>query len=258
MKIKVHFHTSLHKYTSNVSEFTFDVADFLGLSYALKSTFEELILKFTDISNFETSKDLLLILDQDKKLITETTIIKNPKYITEVYVVPTISGGGGGKSGIILGAAIAAFAFFALPALLAAGGAVGAAGGAAGGAAVGGAAGGAAGGSFLAQSAAAYSGLTGVAGYAAQTLMGIGINLILGGIMSLFQKKPSAPEQETDIQDRKDNDAFGSLTNSTDSSNSLALIYGMHRQGGQFVSGYVKTANHGKNDIVKVGEEFNV
>lgn len=244
MRIKVNFHKTLHKYTKGYSEFTFEVNSFNELSYAIKNTFEELIVKFMDFSNFTTSKDILIMLDDKKQLITEKTILRNPTDIHEVYVVPSISGGGGGKSGIILGAAIAAFAFFAIPAIAGATGALGSGTLAAGTT------------STLGSAASAFSGLSGAAGFAARTLLGIGINLVLGGLASLFTKKPKPKDQELDRPERRDNNAFGSLTNSTSSDNTVPMVYGMHRIGGQLVSGYIKTRDHGKNDIVKVGEEF--
>lgn len=244
MRIKVNFHKTLHKYTKGYSEFTFEVNNFNELSYAIKNTFEELVTKFMDFSNFTTNKDILIMLDNNKSLITEKTILRNPTDIPEVYVVPSISGGGGGKSSIILGAAIAAFAFFAIPALAGAAGALGSGTLAAGTT------------TTLGSAASAFSGLTGFAGFAAQSLLGVGINLILGGLAALFSKKPKPKDTELDRPERTENNAFGSLTNSTNSDNSVQMLYGMHRIGGQLVSGYVKTRDHGKNDIIEVGEEF--
>ena len=34
------------------------------------------------------------------------------------------------------------------------------------------------------------------------------------------------------------------------------MRYGMTRIGGHLVSGYVKTFNHGKNDLIEVSEQF--
>ena len=49
---------------------------------------------------------------------------------------------------------------------------------------------------------------------------------------------------------------LGSITNSTQSGTPIALHYGLVRVGGQFVSGYVESEEHGKNDIVNVGDKF--
>ena len=53
-----------------------------------------------------------------------------------------------------------------------------------------------------------------------------------------------------------DNNLFNGLTNTTSSNNNVPIIYGQMRSAGQLVSGYVKTTNHGKGDLIQVSEQF--
>jgi predicted phage tail protein len=54
----------------------------------------------------------------------------------------------------------------------------------------------------------------------------------------------------------RENGAFESLTNSTSSGTPIPLHYGMPRVSGQFLSGYVDSTQHGKNDLIKVRDKF--
>jgi len=42
----------------------------------------------------------------------------------------------------------------------------------------------------------------------------------------------------------------------TSSNNNVPIIYGQVRSAGQLVSGYIKTTNHGKGDLIQVSEQF--
>jgi predicted phage tail protein len=79
-------------------------------------------------------------------------------------------------------------------------------------------------------------------------------NIAMSFISSLFNKKPKA-QQETD-QSTRENGMFGGLTNSTQSGTPIALHYGLVRVAGQFISGYIESEEHAKNDVVKVGDKF--
>ena len=84
-----------------------------------------------------------------------------------------------------------------------------------------------------------------------------GLNMVLSGVMGLFTKTPKPPEKQTpDVQERVDNNLFNGLTNTTSSNNNVPIIYGQMRSAGQLVSGYVKTTNHGKGDLIQVSEQF--
>jgi len=94
-----------------------------------------------------------------------------------------------------------------------------------------------------------FSSLAGMPSFA-QSILG---NLALSVVSSLFTKKPKP--METDNSTRE-NGMFGSLTNTSQSGTPIPLVYGHFRVAGQFLSGYIESEQHGKNDVVDVGEQF--
>jgi len=140
-----------------------------------------------------------------------------------IHIVPAIVGGGG-KRGIIAILAAAAF-FFALPVALAASSA---------GAGLG---------------AAAVAGIGSIPGAIAAlgpVMSNIVVNIGLALVAALFAPKAQKAEST------RENDAFGSLVNSTNSGTPVALHYGLVRVAGQLISGYISTVNHGRNEEVNV------
>ena len=79
-------------------------------------------------------------------------------------------------------------------------------------------------------------------------------NLALGVVSSIFNKKPKASQQTESTT--RENGMFGSLTNTSTSGTPVPLHYGQVRVAGQFLSGYINSEEHGKNDNVKVGDQF--
>ena len=72
-------------------------------------------------------------------------------------------------------------------------------------------------------------------------------------MMSPSPKIQTAGKADTgDGGPRRNNDAFGGLVNTTTTGVPLALHYGYSRVGGQFISGYLKTIDHQKNDVISV------
>ena len=94
-----------------------------------------------------------------------------------------------------------------------------------------------------------FSSLAGMPSFA-KNILG---NLALSVVSSLFTKKPKP--METDNSTRE-NGMFGSLTNTSESGTPIPLVYGHFRVAGQFLSGYIESEQHGKNDVVDVGEQF--
>ena len=86
----------------------------------------------------------------------------------------------------------------------------------------------------------------------------IATNVAISVVSRAFQRQPTATGVSTGSTDEavRENGIFGSLTNSTTSGTPVALHYGMPRISGQFLSGYIESTEHGKADIVKVGESF--
>ena len=163
-----------------------------------------------------------------------------------VYVAPLVSGGGGKRGTLLL---LMAFAVFAGPAiaasLSASAGGVAAQAGVMGGIPASGA--GTAGGGF-------FAGLGKAFGAMPSFMRSIVGNLALGVVSSIFYKKPKASQQTESTT--RENGMFGSLTNTSTSGTPVPLHYGQVRVAGQFLSGYINSEEHGKNDNVKVGDQF--
>ena len=147
-----------------------------------------------------------------------------------IHIVPAIVGGGG-KRGIIAVLAAAAF-FFALPvaaAAMSAGAGLG---------------------------SAAIAGVASIPGAIAAlgpVMSNLVVNIGLALVSALFAPKAQKAEST------RENDAFGSLVNSTNSGTPVALHYGLVRVAGQLISGYISTVNHGKNEQVNVyGQKIGV
>jgi predicted phage tail protein len=185
----------------------------------------------------------------DKKLVPLTNndfIIKRIKKDDEFYVVPAICGGGGKKTSNLLKiAAIATAAFVVGPQIAAAfsgggGAALGMSPGAMGGAI----------GAGATSTAAATGGIFGT-GITASTLA---VNAGLALVTSLFTQSPESIKS-TD-QAVRANDMFGSLQSTISSGTPIPLIYGMHRTAGHLVSGHIDAVEHGKNDLIRVVDQF--
>lgn len=233
MQIKIHFHKIFQPFTK-VNEITIDVDDFMGLSLALQNLFPNLKrhIGFNNSSQTNAHFDGISFITREKTIVTDRELYKNcmPEKHSEIWVVPCLMGGGGGStSSIIMGLAFAAIAVFALPALAPAFG-------------------------------IATSGFGGLAasgtilGGLAKSLLGFGINLILSGIMQIFQPRPKPNEPTTDANTRRNNDPFDGLANTLSAGQPIPLTYGLNRLAGQFASGYIKTINHGRDDVIKVSD----
>ena len=77
--------------------------------------------------------------------------------------------------------------------------------------------------------------------------------MALALVSSIFTSKPKPMETDTST---RENGMFGSLTNTSESGTPIPLVYGHFRVAGQFLSGYIESEQHGKNDIVNVGDKF--
>ena len=74
------------------------------------------------------------------------------------------------------------------------------------------------------------------------------------GVSMLLMPKAGSGAAESS----RDNDAFGSLVNTTTSGMPIALNYGLVRVAGQLVSGYVKTMESDKDDIITLKDVTSV
>lgn len=193
------------------------------------------------------SDETYALLDNDLNIVTqEDLLIKKVKEGSTIYLTPMIVGGGGKRGGL-----------FAVAAIVGIGMATGGFGlAAAPSAAIPGMAGGGFGSGLAAvgtaptASGGLLAGFGGMGGFA-RSLVG---NIAMSLLSSLFTKKPKS-QADTD-QSTRESGMFGSLTNSTQSGTPIGLHYGLVRVGGQFISGYIESEEHGKNDNVEVGDKF--
>ena len=89
--------------------------------------------------------------------------------------------------------------------------------------------------------------------------MSIGVSMVLSGVMAMVMKPPKPDmtgQQTTDTEARMENKIFNGLQNTTKSNTPVAMVYGRTRLGGQFVSGEIRTFDHGKNETVNVNLLF--
>lgn len=75
----------------------------------------------------------------------------------------------------------------------------------------------------------------------------VGLNLALMGVAMLLM-----PKTNTKADNSRDNDMFGSLTNTTASGTPIPLHYGLVRVAGQLVTGYTKTIENAKNEEISL------
>lgn len=215
-----------------------DVVPYL---YSMHPKFKKYML---EVEQNEFAENVF-ILDSDFRIIeSDEAQMRRVKDDDVLYLVPGITGGGGKRGGLfaaiaLIGVAAATGGFglaaapgAALPASAAAVNTSTAAGVAA-------ASGG--GGLF-----ASFSALPGFA----KSIIG---NMALALVSSIFTSKPKPMETDTST---RENGMFGSLTNTSESGTPIPLVYGHFRVAGQFLSGYIESEQHGKNDIVNVGDKF--
>tara|TARA_R110001592_G_scaffold280259_4_gene547648 strand:+ start:4381 stop:5046 length:666 start_codon:yes stop_codon:yes gene_type:complete len=182
-------------------------------------------------------------LDKNLNVITqETMTLKKLKADSIVYVVPCISGGGG-KRGFLMFAIFVGVMVFTggLGAFAAPTAGIGTAGATTTAATT-------SGGGFFASMKASFAAMPSFA----KSIIG---NLALSLLGSIFTKKPKAQDQVD--SSTRGSDMFGSLQNSTQSGTPIPLVYGQMRVGGQFISGYLNTTEHGQDTIINVKEQFN-
>ena len=236
--VTLKFHSNLQKYTNGVSEHTLEVYDLVDIRNSLEHLFPKLRKHIRRIRAGSNSRENIALVSNHRRVDYTLNYLK--KDDTEFYVVPLFIGGGSNFGKILLGAALIGAVILTGGAAAPGLGAVASAGG------MGFAAGGAA--------AAGAAGLT-LGGIA----MSIGVSMVLSGVMGMLMK-PSVPgvqgQQTSDSEARKENKIFSGLANSTSSHIPVPLVYGRTRVGGQFVSGEIRTFQHGKNETVIVGDSF--
>jgi len=243
--VTLKFHPTIQKYTNGVNEHTVNVNDFVDIKNCLASLFPLLGLHMKRIRAGANRRENIALVNKDKRVLQTEDYFLNrlDKEDTEFYVVPLFIGGGGdGLTGIVIGAALVALVVFtggtALAPMAGAGltsmGTVGAVG--------------------------AFSTLGAVGGIGiGSMLMSMGVSMIISGVMGMIMKPPKPDfdgSQTTDSEARSENKIFQGLQNTIDSNVPVPIMYGRIRIGGQFVSGEIRTIEHGRNEFIKVSALF--
>jgi predicted phage tail protein len=207
---------------TGVKSHTFAVDSLSDIKDALAVLFPKIRKYIRQISAGTLRENLSLVTLQGKILTREDYYI-NKIDNKELTLVPIIAGSGRGL-GIILGIILIAAAVFLGGAPLALGGT----------------------GAGFVGSTTALGGLVSAGG-----LLKMGIGLVLSGLMQMLMKPPEM-KGPSDTAQRRNNDMFDALDNTTDPSTSIPLIYGMPRVAGQMLSGHVETISHGESDTIYV------
>ena len=153
-------------------------------------------------------QETFTILDKNLREMTQDELFMRKPHAEDMLYIVPAIMGGGGKRGALALLAAAALIYFA-PALLG-----------------------------ISSTASTLFGLTTV-GTLTST---IGLNLALMSVTMLVA--PKTPKTEPS----RDNNAFGSLVNTTSSGIPVALHYGLVRVAGQLITGYIKTNDKADGD----------
>lgn len=226
MLVTIKPHSSFSKYFS-ATEYVADFKTYYDIIFYLNAMHRRFI-NYLRIQRAQKIEESFVFLDKNLKIINPNELkFKHARDGDVIHIVPAVVGGGGKRGGILAALAIAMFVFIPIAAGAAAAGAaapVGASVAAAGGA-----------GGTVASTLGSMSGF----------LQNLVVNIGLALLSSLFATKPS--EENT-----RQNDMFGSLTNSTASGTPVPLNYGLMRVAGQLISGYVLSVGHGKTQNLNV------
>jgi hypothetical protein len=243
----VHFHKAIRKYTNGEASFTSDGISYFEVIQNCISMFPELEKLFKSFIKEKDRHEELAIIVEGEVLDLDKLWFPAKE---DFFLCPLIYGAGKVFKIVAIIAIIVVVAYVAGPALFAGAGAgsSGLTAGALGAKAVGAA--GALGGAGTAAAGGGFS----LGSFLARQLVSIAVNLALGALAPTPPKQAPSKVSETEV--RKNNDSFEGLTNTFTTTAAIPLHYGEVRVAGQFVSGYVKTINHGKDDIIRVVDYF--
>ena len=243
--INVKIHSSFKQYFEG-TDFMVDAYNPDSLNDYLRAVHPKFGNYIRQIESGEAEESYSLV-DSNYNLIENDSFgLKRFREGDIVYVAPLVSGGGGKRGNLLL---LLAFAVIAGPTIEAA-----IKGGAAASATAGGFVGPYPVGPTAAPGGGFFAGLGKAFGAMPSFMRSIVGNLALGVVSSIFNKKPKASQQTESTT--RENGMFGSLTNTSTSGTPVPLHYGQVRVAGQFLSGYINSEEHGKNDNGKVGDQF--
>lgn len=228
------FHKSLWKFTEGAQEHTLEADSYLYLINNCIELFPKLKRIFKQISSSRHSKQELTLI-VDGKILPLENLMFIPKG-KDITLCPII-GGSGKVFTIIAIVVILAFTIWNPAGLVTVPGLTVAV----------------TGGSI----AAGTAGL--VVGAGLTTLGSLLVGIAFSLALSLIAPTPSGPGRAEAAESggaRAANEVFGGLVNTSAQRTIIGLTYGLNRLAGQFISGYVKTINHGKEDTVSVEKQF--
>ena len=234
---------SVFKNHFDKSDYQINVNNYYDIEFYLRGVHPRFNNYIRQIQTGEANESFALV-DSNLRIIgKEQMTLKKVKDGDIIYLVPVITGGGG-KRGFLIGAAIVALSF-AAPALgfgpppIPGGGFAQTIGGDS------------LGGELLRGGIKLFTGLPSFV----QSIIG---NLALSLITSLFTSKPPGKNQQVtqDSGTRSENDMFGSLVNTTTSGTPVSVNYGTMRVAGQFLSGYVLSAQHDRDNAPTIESYF--
>ena len=245
MLINLKIHSAFQKYFDQ-EVYKVDAFNAESINEYLRAVHPKFSNYINQIESGDCQESYSLVDSKFRVIENDAFGIKKFKEGDTVHLAPLVVGGGGKRGTMLL---LMAFAVIAGPAIAAslsasATGGVAAQAGVMGGIPASGA--GTAGGGF-------FAGLGKAFGAMPSFMRSIVGNLALSAVSSLFSKKPNPQQVETST---RVNGMFGSLTNTSTSGTPVALHYGQVRVAGQFLSGYINSEVHGKNDVINVGDQF--
>lgn len=245
MLINLKIHSAFQKYFDQET-YKVDAFNAESINDYLRAVHPKFSNYISQIESGDCQESYSLV-DSNFKLIENDAFgIKKFKEGETVYIAPLVVGGGG-KRGTFLLLMFAAVAAPYLIAQLTAAPTIAATGIPAGTSTMAGGIAGGGGGGFFAGFGKAFAAMPSFA----KSIVG---NLAMSVVASIFTKKPKASQQTESTT--RENGMFGSLTNTSTSGTPVPLHYGQVRVAGQFLSGYINSEEHGKNDVISVGDQF--
>lgn len=230
MLVKLHIHSSLAPFFS-ATELEADLTHYMDIMRYF-ATMQPRFIEYIRKQDSEGMSEGYVLLNKDLKEIDSNDILmKKIKQDEEIYVVPAVFGGGGKRGGLLAVAALVAV-FFIAPQLAPALAQVGVPGAQA-----------------FATTAAAEGTFAAIKGSAflSSVMQSAGLALL----SAIFTKKPEKADENSR------NNMFGALKNTAESGTPIPIHYGLVRTGGQFISGYIQTIQHGKGVDISVSTFVN-
>ena len=238
-------------------EYIIDASSSIDVILYIQAMHPRLGLFMKQAQAFETFEDFCFLDGEGRQVDNKTLAFHKFKDNDTVYVAPMISGGGGRTGTIVIAAALIAVAIaagqiHAMYLMNASLGGLGTGVGTVSAASLGINTGG-----IMASLAA--SSIAPFMGIVSSVAMSVGISLAMSALQQQVVAAPQAQRTAStrDSGTRSQNDMFGSLSNTSKADSPVALNYGNMRVAGQFLSGYILSQQHAKNDAPTVASIFN-